>query len=620
MNARLIATLALLIISGMFAVGCPGRPLRTVEYPPDRTGKEAWLAVTVGPSIKGPTEIFEHQSATYSIDVKSEVINPYQMSTIPMAPEPIWSVEPSNTGTFYRQVFLAGDVNKDTKIKIKVSVGDESRSLNVHLRNQPEVKGWWRTWPGGIDKVMSNVVIAGDGTIYAAGAIEGEVDVNPGPGENIISSAGEQMVHPAATTVLMQGSEASRTGFVSKFDPLGNFLSAFKVPYTSGEAYGVGEANLNIAVDSSGNVVIAHLQGFCKYDPSGNKLVDVFWPTGVYDGPVKKSDGSMDHVKCPTGVFSCAALGLATGPSDEIYLGGILNGPMDFDPSEREYQVGSNDDWAKAWLGKYGPDGSLIWVKSFGGAGSVRRNQIFDIATDNEGMVYVTGTCPPKVDLDPGPGEFLSGNAQNYLVFVSKFDPNGGFIWGGSWEGGNPLIALDTQGNLFSTCSIPLMNKMDIIVGKYDTNGHRIWSFQFGGDRRAFVTRTSVDRSGIFYLAGNFGGTFDFDPSSDIHEVQGPENSRDFFIECLSADGKFQWVKTWSGSGFDWYGCPIGFDVDSEGRCYLMGAFNKDTDIDPGPGFETLAPSRTTLTNHFSATPYPNDFFLLMLPHDGNFR
>ena len=76
-----------------------------------------------------------------------------------------------------------------------------------------------------------------------------------------------------------------------------------------------------------------------------------------------------------------------------------------------------------------------------------------EVAVDPNNDIFVTGFFEGTVDFDPGDGEFvLSSNGEDD-AFLSKFDPLGSFLWGGSWGGIyddlGQGIAVDSLGNAY---------------------------------------------------------------------------------------------------------------------------------------------------------------------------
>jgi hypothetical protein len=92
------------------------------------------------------------------------------------------------------------------------------------------------------------------------------------------------------------------------------------------------------------------------------------------------------------------------------------------------------------------------WARTWGGSDS---DEGYSVAIDGSGNVYVTGEFEDTVDFDPGAG--VDSHASNGMwdVFLSKFDPNGNFVWARTWGGsgldGGPSVAIDGSGNAYIT-------------------------------------------------------------------------------------------------------------------------------------------------------------------------
>jgi hypothetical protein len=93
--------------------------------------------------------------------------------------------------------------------------------------------------------------------------------------------------------------------------------------------------------------------------------------------------------------------------------------------------------WARAW-------GGIYWSYGKG------------VAMDGSGNAYVTGWFSGVVDFDPGPkiDEHIAYWDSAY-AFLSKFDPNGDFLWCRTWGGSYGIngegVAMDGSGNPYVT-------------------------------------------------------------------------------------------------------------------------------------------------------------------------
>lgn len=209
------------------------------------------------------------------------------------------------------------------------------------------------------------------------------------------------------------------------------------------------------------------------------------------------------------------------------------------------------------------------WARTWGGT---ELTEGFSIAIDGSGNAYITGYFQGTVDFDPGPGLDNHTSNGDDDVFLSKFDPNGNFIWSRSW-GGLELdmgyaVAVDGSGNAYVTGRFlgtvdfdpgPGVDNHTAIGGwntflsKLDSNGNFVWARTWGGEPDSHMNGFSVaiDIFGCVYVTGEFGDrTADFDPGPgvDNHTSNG---DGDAFLSKFDSNGIFVWARTWGGSVWD---------------------------------------------------------------------
>lgn len=90
----------------------------------------------------------------------------------------------------------------------------------------------------------------------------------------------------------------------------------------------------------------------------------------------------------------------------------------------------------------------------------------------------------------------------------------------------------------------------DSFVLKYDGAGNVIWAFNFGGTGNDYIASIAADPSGDIYVAGNFNGTCDFDPSPFAAYTLSSAG-QDGFLAKYNSAGTFQWALKYGGSGAD---------------------------------------------------------------------
>ncbi|MFI5204684.1 MAG: SBBP repeat-containing protein, partial [Flavobacteriales bacterium] len=113
------------------------------------------------------------------------------------------------------------------------------------------------------------------------------------------------------------------------------------------------------------------------------------------------------------------------------------------------------------------------------------------------------------------------------------------------------------------------------------------WAFNIGPGGSDIAQSIAVDGSGNVYVAGNFGGTADFDPGAGTANFTSA-GSFDIFFAKYSSSGALIWAKTIGGSAQE--GC-YRIIVDAAGDVYIAGFYNGTVDFDPNAGIVNLSGS-----------------------------
>lgn len=93
-----------------------------------------------------------------------------------------------------------------------------------------------------------------------------------------------------------------------------------------------------------------------------------------------------------------------------------------------------------------------------------------------------------------------------------------------------------------------------------------------------------LDHENNTIVAGNFTGTFDFDPSNATFNLTSA-GQRDIFILKLDSLGNFMWAKQ-IGNSFSNYFRAM--NVDDRGNIICLGDFSDSLDLDPGLGLDQV--------------------------------
>ncbi|MEP7230897.1 MAG: SBBP repeat-containing protein [Ginsengibacter sp.] len=336
----------------------------------------------------------------------------------------------------------------------------------------------WAKKLGGTSNYDQARSIAADasGNVYIAGDFYGTTDFDPGP----------------AIFNLTSGYDLSPDVFISKLDASGNFVWANQLGGISNDdAYAV-------TVDASGNVyTTGNFYGTADFDPGPG----IFNMTPIDDANYKNYDIFISKLDASGNFVWAKQLGgphvtgsslndfgysIAVDAGGNVYTTGYFPGTADFDPDTGVYNLtsaGATD----IFVSKLDPSGNFLWAKQMGGT---LVDEAYAITTDASGNVYTTGYFFGTADFDPGSGTYVlssAGGTADAVIFVSKLDASGNFLW----------------------------------------------ARQMSGASYGYALSIAVDATGSVYTTGYFGGTADFDPGAGMYNLASA-GVDDIFISKLS--------------------------------------------------------------------------------------
>jgi hypothetical protein len=233
------------------------------------------------------------------------------------------------------------------------------------------------------------------------------------------------------------------------------------------------------------------------------------------------------------------------------------------------------------FIAKYSPTGSLIWVKTAGGANG---DYFWHATTDKANFIIVSGEMEGYGTISfPGSTVTLQGQGDNDIWFA-KYDLNGNLLWAKSEGYKNSekglSITHDSNNNIYVAGYFTDTTKIngsfvfgkggrDIFVAKYDANGNFLWVRTAGSTARDEVKSVKCDASGNVYIAGWMSNNTMF--GSQNYQTYNNTNYADAFIAKYASDGTLQWVKNMGG---DYDDVAWGMIIDNNGKIFVTGEFN----------------------------------------------
>ena len=203
-------------------------------------------------------------------------------------------------------------------------------------------------------------------------------------------------------------------------------------------------------------------------------------------GPVSTSKGLAFSLGSTGQTYGKA---IATDASDNFIVATLFQGAM---TGHNLTAVGTVD----THLAKYDKNGTLLWEKTAGGAGTTTVPQ--SIETDAQGNIYIAG----------------------------YFGTDG---------------ATAGRSAKFGDKTITTKSGYDAFLAKYDPNGALLWVFSLGnatGTTEERALDLTFDGGGSIYVTGAFSGTVDFNPLGQARVLMAPEATSSIFLAKYNADGQ----------------------------------------------------------------------------------
>jgi len=331
----------------------------------------------------------------------------------------------------------------------------------------------------------------------------------------------------------------------------------------------------SVAVDGAGAVVVAGgFQG--TVDFGGGSLASA----GSYDLFVVKLGSDAQHFWSKRfGDAGLQASGVvATGPAEEIVIGGNFDGTLNFGGGDL-VEVNNVD----AYAAKLDASGTHSWSLQFGNGYT---QSVEDVVLDAAGNVYITGTFNGTLNLG---GASLS-SAGSSDVFVAKLSPSGAHLWskrfGSSATESAHALGIDGSGNVivsgtasgdvdFGGGVLPAAGNLDVFLLKLNTAGTHIWSRLFGDAELQAPMDLAVDSTGSLILTGIFQGQIDFGGGA-LNCAGAP----DLFVAKFGEDGAHRWSKRYDDETVG--DVQIRVAVTAEDTVLLTGGFSGAVDFGGG--------------------------------------
>lgn len=313
-------------------------------------------------------------------------------------------------------------------------------------------------------------------------------------------------------------------------------------PWTTQFGTSATETASAVALDSAGSVFVA---GSTNGSPDGVPTA------GGFDALLVKYDrfGAKQWSRLLGSSAADTGQAVAADRSGNVYLGGVIN----FD----NLLIGG----ARGFVAKYDGGGTKLWERLLASGGN---DHVRSITVDGDGNVIVAGFT--RGDL------FASNGGSNGPdLFLAKYDRDGSLTWGrqlGTDTTDNAAgVATDAAGNIYLTGytfgGLDGNNNAgdaDAFLVKYDRDGVKQWTRQFGSVEQDIATAIAVDSAGHPHVVGRTLGALDGAPNA---------GGLDAFVIKFDDAGSRVWTRQFGSSADDY---AYGVTVDAEDEVVVVGS------------------------------------------------
>ncbi|MDI1482628.1 hypothetical protein QHF84_38760 [Polyangium sp. y55x31] len=278
------------------------------------------------------------------------------------------------------------------------------------------------------------------------------------------------------------------------------------------------------------------------------------------------------------------AFAVAIDPAGSIYIGGAIQGAMDFGDGQILTSAGNDD----AFVAKLDAQGNLAWAKRFGDAKVQRTTRI--VITPS-GRIVLGGSFTGTINF--GGTDLVSAGSSD--IYVAELDAEGAHVFsrrfgGGSFEdlGG---LAVDATGSLLVTGTfdttidfgpvaggaLTSIGGHDIFFAKLSANGTGLWARRAGdaGPQRGLAIAAAPN--GDVIIAGEASGTLYLDAP-----VLYAKGDRGLYLARYTSSGGIVWGQMFGGELSGTFGVSLRVDPTSE-SILAAGFFDDEVDFGGGP-------------------------------------
>ena len=339
--------------------------------------------------------------------------------------------------------------------------------------------------------------------------------------------------------------------FIAKYDPVaGNYIWAIGFGGTS------DEHTTSLAIDNNDNVLVTgqYQSSSINFNPKGNYSLS---PVGAEDVFFAKYDSNGNFIWAKSIGESGTDRGAAitTDNNNNVFIQGIFQNTMNADPNTGNSPLVSNNGGYQQFVGKYDPNGNLVWAHVLPGGFGQSTDQPIKVDS-NTGDVVIGGAINQSFDFSYNGTAGATINPAQSSNFIAKYSNDGTYQWVKylqvqSGSANCSSILINAQSDIFldasfsgifypdgpTGASITSKGSTDLSISRYSSTGTLKWDDQLGGSGAStYGNNMGFDNNQNLVVAGSFNGSINFNPAGNgiMSSAGGGEY---FFISSYDLNG-----------------------------------------------------------------------------------
>ena len=278
--------------------------------------------------------------------------------------------------------------------------------------------------------VATELAVDNVGDVYCAGYYVDTVDFDPGPGITLLSDTNGRFVCKYSTN-----------GALLWANSYTDLYPRALVCDAAHNVYFAGTYGTNIDIDPGPGSYYLFSQGYYNY--LHTMFITKLNPSGTFAWALSIGNWSGEEL-----------MDLTLDNSGNIYFTGNFTGALDFDPGPGAQYLTAMGPNGDVFICKLDPSGNYLFAKQFAITSGVTNSMGQRIVVDAGNNIYTAGFYGiGTIDMDPSPLTTFSLTSITTVLFISKLNALGNFVWAEQIEqmtfSGATALVCDPSNNIY---------------------------------------------------------------------------------------------------------------------------------------------------------------------------